>query len=75
MDINHRVAFGSEARRGGASLGAVLRCASWLLLASVLVACTPPSTVKPTPDDPAPPVSPAPETPKEEDEGWKPVTG
>ena len=72
MDINHRIALGSNARRRGASLGAVLRCASWLVLASVLVACTPPSTVKPTPGDPVPP---APETPKEEDEGWKPVTG
>ena len=72
MDVNHRVALGSNARRPGASLGAVLRCVSWLVLASVLVACTPPSTVKPTPDEPVPP---APETPKEEDEGWKPVTG
>ena len=68
MDINHRVAIGSSARRRGASLGAVLRCAPWLLLSSLLVACTPPSTVKP-------PLEPAPEPPTEEDDGWKPVTG
>ena len=70
-----RVAVGSSARRRGVSPRAVLRCAPWLVLSSLLVACTPASTVKP-PTEPVPPVvEPIPEPPTEEDEGWKPVTG
>ena len=75
MEINHRVATGSRARRLGASPGAVLRCAPWLALSSLLVACTPASTVKPTPEPAPPVVEPIPEPPTEEDEGWKPITG
>ena len=74
MEIDHRIANGSGAARRGASLGAVLRCARWLALSSLLVACTPPSTVKP-PAEPVPPDEPIVEPPNEEDEGWKAITG
>ena len=75
MDVNHRIVDGSRTMRSGASLRRVLRCAPWLVLSSVLVACTPPSTVKPTTDPVLPAPEPTPEPPNEENEGWKAITG
>ena len=75
MDVNHRIVAGPIARRGGAALRRVVRCAPWLVLSSALAACTPPSTVKPTPDPVPPAPAPTPAPPNEENEGWKAITG
>lgn len=39
MDDHHRIALESNARRRGGLPGTVLRCASWLVLSCLLVAC------------------------------------